>query len=134
MTAQKPVCEPRHVLITGGAGFLGINLIRFLLARGVDVTSLDIADFTYTDVRDRVRVVRGDIRNRASVEHALVGVDAVVHCAAALPLYPPDQIYTTDVVGTRIVLESARTFGVHRVVHISSTAVYGIPDHHPLIE
>src|SRR5215217_929657 len=134
MTAQNPACEPRHVLVTGGAGFLGINLIRFLLARGVEVTSLDVAEFTYTDVQDRVRIVRGDIRDRAAVEIALTGVDAVVHCAAALPLYPPDEIYTTDVIGTRIVLETARVAGVHRVVHISSTAVYGIPDHHPLRE
>src|SRR5215217_6932160 len=134
MTAQNPACEPRHVLVTGGAGFLGINLIRFLLARGVEVTSLDVAEFTYTDVQDRVRIVRGDIRDRAAVEIALTGVDAVVHCAAALPLYPPDEIYTTDVIGTRIVLEMARVAGVHRVVHISSTAVYGIPDHHPLLE
>lgn len=134
MTAQTAPLEPHHVLITGGAGFLGINLIRFLLARGVEVTSLDIAEFTYADVQDRVRIVRGDIRDRAAVELALTDVDAVVHCAAALPLYPPDEIYTTDVVGTRIVLKAARTAGIRRVVHISSTAVYGIPDHHPLVE
>ena len=57
-----------------------------------------------------------------------------MHSAAALPLYPPADIYTTDVDGTRIVLEAAHAHGVERVVHISSTAVYGIPDHHPLLE
>ena len=65
---------------------------------------------------------------------ALEGVDAVVHAAAALPLYPPRDIYTTDVVGTRTVFGVARRQGIERVVHISSTAVYGIPDHHPLVE
>jgi nucleoside-diphosphate-sugar epimerase len=130
MTARTP----SNVLVTGGAGFLGINLIRFLLARDVTVTSLDVAEFGYDDVRERVRVRQGDIRNHEAVRNAVAGADAVVHCAAALPLYAPDEIFTTDVVGTRIVLEEARKAGVDRVVHISSTAVYGIPDHHPLLE
>lgn len=134
MTEIGSTTKPHHVLITGGAGFLGINLVRHLLARGVDVSSIDVAGFDYQDVVGRVRVIKGDIRDRQAVEHALAGVDAVVHCAAALPLYPPQEIYTTDVVGTRMVLELAREAGVTRVVHISSTAVYGIPDHHPLVE
>lgn len=125
---------PRSVLVTGGAGFLGINLVRHLLAQGRQVTSLDLAAFDYPDVADRVRVVTGDIRDRAAVAQAMTGVDAVVHTAAALPLYPPEEIFTTDVDGTRIVLEVAAALGVPRVVHISSTAVYGIPDHHPLLE
>jgi nucleoside-diphosphate-sugar epimerase len=126
--------RPTRVLVTGGAGFLGINLIRYLLNQGVETISLDIAPFDYQDVISRVRVVTGDIRNRADVDRALEGADAVVHCAAALPLYSPDDIYTTDVVGTRTVLEAALDRGISRVVHISSTAVYGIPDHHPLLE
>lgn len=58
----------------------------------------------------------------------------VVHTAAALPLYPDEQIRSTDIDGTRMVLETALELGVPRVVHVSSTAVYGIPDHHPLYE
>lgn len=125
---------PRSVLVTGGAGFLGINLVRELLAHGCEVTSLDLAPFDYPDVAGRVRVVTGDIRDRAAVARAMAGVDAVVHTAAALPLYSPEAIFTTDVDGTRLVLETAEALGVPRVVHISSTAVYGIPDHHPLLE
>jgi nucleoside-diphosphate-sugar epimerase len=123
-----------RVLITGGAGFLGINLVRFLLARGHGVTSLDLAELEYSDVRDRIRVMRGDVRDPAAVRHAMAGAGWVVHAAAALPLYPPHDIRTTDVDGTRNVLEAALTAGVPRVVHVSSTAVYGIPDHHPLRE
>lgn len=124
----------RHFLVTGGAGFLGINLIRNLLARGQNVTSLDIAPFPYEDVRERVRIVEGDIRRAEDVDRAMEGADVVVHAAAALPLYKPEDIRSTDIDGTRIVLDSAMRHGVQRAVHISSTAVYGIPDHHPLFE
>src|SRR5579872_5723416 len=121
-------------LITGGAGFLGINLVRYLLAKGHEVVSLDIAPFDYADVRERVTVITGDIRDRATVDRAMEGVSVVVHTAAALPLYKKRDIFTTDVLGTRTVLDSALAHGVDRVIHISSTAVYGIPDHHPLCE
>ena len=126
--------SPKHFLITGGAGFLGINLTRYLLQRGHRVTSLDIADFTYPDVIDQVEVLRGDIRDIDTVTRAVQGCDIVVHAAAALPLYPPEDIRTTNVEGTRNVLEAAYRQALERVIHISSTAVYGIPDHHPLSE
>lgn len=121
-------------MVTGGAGFLGINLVRSLLARGHAVTSLDIAPFDYPDCKERITEVRGDIRDMAAVRKATQGADIVVHCAAALPLYTPEDIRSTDLDGTRNVLEAAREAGCARVVHVSSTAVYGIPDHHPLLE
>ena len=121
------------ILITGGAGFLGINLTRYLLSKGHEVISYDIADFDYPE-KNKITVVTKDIRNKADLDAAMPGVDIVVHCAAALPLYSKEDIYSTDVDGTRNVLTSAFEHGVQRVVHISSTAVYGIPDHHPLFE
>jgi nucleoside-diphosphate-sugar epimerase len=121
-------------LITGGAGFLGINLTRYLLERGHEVVIVDLAPFDYPDVKDRVTAIVGDIRDRADVDRAMRGVDVAIHTAAALPLYSVRDIYTTDITGTKTVLESALRNGVERVVHISSTAVYGIPDHHPLYE
>jgi len=62
------------------------------------------------------------------------GCDVVVHTAAALPLYKPKVIMDTDLKGTENVLKIAKKLKIKRVVHVSSTAVYGIPDHHPLFE
>jgi len=120
-------------LVTGGAGFMGINLVRYLLARGERVRSLDIAAFDYPE-KTAVDVVSGDIRDRATVDAAMTGVTRIVHCAAALPLYSTKDIYTTEVDGTRNILESAMSHRISRVIHVSSTAVYGIPDHHPIYE
>lgn len=125
-----------RVLITGGSGFLGINLVRDLLAGGVsEITILDIAAFDYPDVRDRVTFVKGDIRDRNAVAQCMPGRQGmIVHTAAALPLYSREDIFSTEVDGIRLLLEEAGKSGVERFIHISSTAVYGIPDHHPLYE
>lgn len=120
-------------LITGGAGFLGINLVRHLLARGHRVVTLDIADFDYPE-RSQITEIKGDIRDRAKVDEAMQGVHIVIHTAAALPLYSEQDIMTTDLDGTRNVIDSAFQHGAERFIHVSSTAVYGIPDHHPLKE
>ena len=120
-------------LITGGAGFLGINLVRYLRKRGVRLVSLDIVPFDYPE-RETITVVDGDIRDLDAVRTAIEGVDLVIHAAAALPLYSPEEIFSTDIDGTRNVLQVAKEAGIGRTVQISSTAVYGIPDHHPLDE
>ncbi|MCP4800804.1 MAG: NAD-dependent epimerase/dehydratase family protein [bacterium] len=125
--------DSKRFLITGGAGFLGINMVRYLLDRGHEVTSLDLMPFDYPE-KDKIREVVGDIRSREDLDKALADVDMVIHCAAALPLYKAEDIYSTDLDGTRNVLEASADAGIKRVVHVSSTAVYGIPDHHPLIE
>jgi nucleoside-diphosphate-sugar epimerase len=122
--------------ITGGAGCLGINLTRYLLDEGHVVVSFDIeASYDYPERDDgRVSVVVGDIRDFEALKRSMAGCDVVVHCAAALPLYSREDIFSTDVDGTRNVLRAAFELGIRRVVMISSTAVYGIPDHHPLLE
>jgi nucleoside-diphosphate-sugar epimerase len=126
---------PKTFFVTGGAGFLGINYIRYLLARRQNVISYDLAPFDYADAAPKVKAVTGDIRDAKALEAAMSGkIDVVVHCAAALPLYTEQEIMSTDLDGTRNVLEAAKKAGAERVVHISSTAVYGVPDHHPLLE
>ncbi len=121
-------------LVTGGAGFLGINLVRYLQSRGHDVVSLDIVKFDYPDMNGKISIITGDIRNKETVEEAMKGINVVVHTAAALPLYSSEEIFSTDIEGTKNLLEAAERNKVERFIHISSTAVYGIPDHHPLFE
>ncbi|OGU80110.1 MAG: epimerase [Ignavibacteria bacterium RBG_16_35_7] len=120
--------------ITGGSGFLGINLIRYLYSKGNDIVSLDLVGFNYPDMVSKIKHVIGDIRDESKVKELTQGIDIIVHTAAALPLYKPEEIFSTDVDGTRILLENAKENKIKRFVHISSTAVYGIPDHHPLYE
>lgn len=128
---QNSSCD--KVFVTGGSGFLGINLIRHLMRRGCGIVSYDIALFDYPEADGVTRIV-GDVRDGNAVERGMQGCTVVVHCAAALPLYDRDDIYSTDIDGTRNVLLAAEKLGIRRVVHISSTAVYGVPDHHPIYE
>ena len=124
------------VMITGGSGFLGINLIRKLREKGVEeIRVLDIADFDYPEKSEPwLKFTLGDVRDAAVVDRLSEGCDIVVNTAAALPLYSPEDIRTTEVDGIRNVLASAKRFGVKRVVQISSTAVYGVPKKHPIYE
>ncbi|WP_042706158.1 NAD-dependent epimerase/dehydratase family protein [Methanomicrobium mobile] len=122
--------------ITGGAGFLGINLTRYLLEKGNTVVSYDISkEYDYPEKEDpRVTVISGDIRDYEPMKNAMNNCEIVVHTAAALPLYKKEDIFSTDIDGSRNVLLAAKANGISRVIQISSTAVYGIPDHHPLLE
>lgn len=123
-----------NIFITGISGFLSINLVRYLLKRGYhNIAGIDLVDFDYPE-RDQITFTQGDIRNPEAVRKSMQGADVVIHTAAALPLYPPEEIYSTDIDGTRILLQQARAYGVQRFIHISTTAVYGIPAHHPILE
>jgi nucleoside-diphosphate-sugar epimerase len=124
----------QHYLITGGTGFLGVRMIRYLLSKGHTVTSYDVDESFTEDVYRQVNVITADVRDKQALHDALADVDIVIHAAAALPLYTRDEILTTTIDGTRNVLDAAIAQNIERVVYISSTAVYGIPDHHPLLE
>ena len=113
---------------------MGINLIRKLIENGEEVISLDLLPFDYEDCKDKITHVMGDVRDKATVDKCMKGVDIVMHGAAALPLYSKKDIYTTNIDGTENVFQSAFEHGIKRGIYISSTAVYGIPDHHPLFE
>lgn len=122
------------IFITGGAGFLGINLIRYLLKENHSIISLDISDFNYEDVHNKIVNIKGDIRNKNLLNEVINEIDIIIHTAAALPLYKKEDIFSTDIDGSKNLLEVAFNKKVKKFIHISSTAVYGIPNHHPIYE
>ncbi len=121
--------------ISGGAGFLGLHLARRLLAGGHDVRTLDLAPLADADLERDADEHRGDVRAPAAARRLVTGADVLVHAAAALPIRGSRaEIRSVNVDGTATLLAAALDAGVHRVVHISTTAVYGIPETHPIDE
>ena len=119
--------------LSGGAGFLGLHLARRLLADGHQVRSLDVVPLDDAGLEQSVQELRGDVRERDRVRELVAGADVVVHAAAALPIQASrESIRSVNVAGTENVLQEARDAGVKRVVFISSTAVYGVPEKHPI--
>jgi len=123
------------VTVTGGAGFLGLHLARRLLADGASVRSFDVVPLDEPDLERSVDELRGDVRDPEAVARAVGGAEVVVHAAAALPIQASRAaIRGVNVDGTANVLAAALEAGVRRVVFVSSTAVYGVPERHPIHE
>ena len=125
-------------LVTGGAGFVGLNLLEALLGRGESVVAFDAKPLPAAAAEDlallpgRLHVVSGDVRDRNAIVRAMVThvVDRLIH-AAAVTAGPerdaadPGGIAEINLVGTIRALEAARERGLKRVLHVSSGAVYG---------
>jgi len=121
--------------ITGGAGFLGLHLARRLLADGHEVRTLDLAPLEDAQLERHVEEIRGDVRDPADAALLVAGSDVLVHAAAALPIQASrESIRSVNVDGAAVILAAALEAGVRRAVLISSTAVYGVPKHHPIAE
>jgi len=123
----------RTILVTGGSGYFGTVLTAQALARGDRVRILDVN--APAAVEDGVELVLGDVREYRSVRHACDGVDVVLHNVAQVPLARDRALFeTVNVVGTANVLVAARDARVAKVVHTSSSAVFGIPETNPVRE
>jgi dTDP-glucose 4,6-dehydratase len=131
-----------RIFITGGAGFIGSNFIRYVLGLGKDYSIVNFDKLTYAGnlanlesvVQDpRHRFVKGDICDAAAVEAAMNGCESVIHFAAEShvdrSIYEPAPVIETNVTGTFILLQVARKCNIKRFVHVSTDEVYGdIPD------
>ena len=131
-------------LVTGGGGFIGSNMIRFLLEQGQEVRVLDNFETgkkeNLTEIADQIEVVEGDIRDQKAVAQAVDGAEVVYHLAAlgSVPRSMKDPLTTHDVNvnGTFNVIDACRVAQVRRVVFASSSSVYGqspvLPQHEGL--
>lgn len=120
-----------RVLVTGGSGYVGSWLARTLVARGDHVVSFDWLPFPTRDVA--VEEVRGDIRDAEALTRACQHVDVIVHTAARVPLTKDHRgFHTINVGGTRTVLEVAERLRIRKVIHISSSAIFGVPRDAPV--
>jgi dihydroflavonol-4-reductase len=112
-------------LVTGATGFVGAHVVRALLARGRSVRCLVRRESHLSNLDGlAVEIVRGDLRDRLSLDAAVRGTETVFHCAADYRLYArrPGEIYAANVEGTENILSAAGAAGVRRVVHTSSVA------------
>ncbi|MBN1846253.1 MAG: SDR family oxidoreductase [Sedimentisphaerales bacterium] len=123
-------------VVTGGAGFIGSNMVRFLLDRDQTVRVLDNFDTgkreNLREIQDRIELIEGDIRDVPTVRHAVQHAELVFHLAAlgSVPRSIQDPLTTTqvNVEGTVNVLRCCREAGVRRVVFASSSSIYGQSD------
>ena len=131
----------KKVLITGGAGFIGSNLVDRLVSLGLDVV---VIDSEFSDAHDsfywndRAENHKCDIRDYGEIEPLFKGVDVVFHLAAEARIQPaienPIDAISINVLGTCNVLQASRANGVDRVIYSSTSSAYGLKNAPPLIE
>jgi dTDP-glucose 4,6-dehydratase len=129
-----------NLLVTGGAGFIGSNLVRLVLAEGKADRVVNLDRLTYAgnpeslagvEADPRYRFVRGDVCNGELVAEVVRSerIDAILHLAAEShvdrSILAPSVFIETNVRGTQVLLEAARELGVKRFVHVSTDEVYG---------
>jgi nucleoside-diphosphate-sugar epimerase len=125
----------RSVLVTGGSGYFGEILVERAVEQGDRVRIFDINPPAAHTETNSVEYIHGDVRDRRALRAACDGVDVVLHNVAQVPLARDRELlWSVNVVGTAGLLVAARDAGVTKVVHTSSSAVFGIPEANPVTE
>jgi dTDP-glucose 4,6-dehydratase len=137
----------KRILVTGGAGFISSNMIRYLLHQtSHDVVTMDaltyagnMANLADVTEHERLRFIHGDIRDLADVTAALDGVDVIVNAAAESHVSKSiaeggAEFVTTNVVGTQVLMDAMRNHEIERFILISSSEVYGTAETEPMSE
>ena len=137
----------QRILITGADGFIGSHLAEALVHQGYDVRAFVLynsfnswgwLDHAPKDIRNNLDVFAGDIRDPHGVKEAMKGCDAVLHLAALIAIpysyHSPDTYVDTNIKGALNVLQAARELGVRRVIHTSTSEVYGTARFVPITE
>lgn len=137
----------KQVLVTGAGGFIASHLVELLVQKGARVRAFtrynsrnDVGMLRWIapDVFSQLEMVRGDLRDVEAVRGAVRGVDTVFHLGALIAIpysyVHPREVIETNVMGTVNVLMAARDFGVRRVVHTSTSEVYGTAQYVPIDE
>ncbi|HVP49224.1 MAG TPA: hopanoid-associated sugar epimerase [Bryobacteraceae bacterium] len=117
----------RPTLVTGASGFIGWHVARLLTERGYEVRALVRSSSKLRELE--VEAVTGDLRDAESLDRAVAGCELVFHVAADYRLWTRDsnELYRSNVEGTRNVLEAARRHGIERVVYTSTVGCIGVP-------
>ena len=128
-----------HVLITGGAGYIGSTAVEIMRGQGYEISILDDCSTGHADsVPVGVGFVQGSLLNESDIAQALVGVDAVIHFAGKSlvgeSVEKPDLYQSVNVGGTRNLLDGMHAAGVKKIVFSSSAATYGEPTEIPIKE
>jgi dihydroflavonol-4-reductase len=117
--------------ITGSTGFVGSHVARVLAEQGANLRLLVRSNSNVKNIADlKAEIVYGDLRDPASIDKAMADCDVVFHVAADYRLWvrDPEQMYRSNVEGTRTILEAARKNGIHRVIYTSSVATMGFTE------
>lgn len=113
-------------LVTGGAGFIGSHMVKYLYEKGLNVTAADIREPDYLKDYPRVRFLRSDLTDEKNLENIVQGIDVVFHTAAIFNFFvKKDVLYNVNVKGTETLCKAARKKDVQKIVNWSSGAIYG---------
>ena len=141
------ILEGKKVLVTGAGGFIGSHLVETLISKNCHVTAFvhynsfnrwGWIDTFPREKRDSIQIFTGDIRDPNGVRDAMKGADVVFHLAALIGIpysyHSPDTYVDTNIKGTLNILQAARDFGVQKIIHTSTSEVYGTAQFVPITE